>query len=348
LLNLVARSTRPARQQTTIACKITQVNITLLGPTASSFQPWIIKYANTIELKHNLKSPDAAVFADLDHKSLRDLRNLPRDTPKVLVRFEPKVVMPRNYSLKSLEDMQLVIDVGRPFAQEKSALNWPQTWDLSRLENAVDAQGSRISRFALINANKLSFINGELYSLRRQVIQTSPLIDTWGIGWEASVFQKTLKAGKEAALGLSYSYGLSLDPLRGWFAQPKNLSGPTGEKLDTLSKYNWSLVVENSLDVMTEKLFDCLFAGSFPVYVGPKIDQFGIPKFVALQAEPSPASVLNAMEVAMEVDLIAWRRKTLDWLKSDSVEIQWSSSKVMSTLVSRLEVALNGLTRKAG
>jgi hypothetical protein len=91
------------------------------------------------------------------------------------------------------------------------------------------------------------------------------------------------------------------------------------------------------MEFMTEKLFDSLFAGTFPVYVGPDIELFGIPSFVALQANPNVDSVAKAMEAALGVDLESWRTKTLAWLNSEGIEKQWSSAYVFESIVSAIE-----------
>jgi hypothetical protein len=50
--------------------------------------------------------------------------------------------------------------------------------------------------------------------------------------------------------------------------------GKVGNKHEINSKYRISIVIENSLDYVSEKLFDALAAGTYVVYLGPDLDQF--------------------------------------------------------------------------
>jgi hypothetical protein len=46
--------------------------------------------------------------------------------------------------------------------------------------------------------------------------------------------------------------------------------------MDTLSRYKYAIVIENSADFVSEKLFDCVSAGCLVLYVGPNLDEFNI------------------------------------------------------------------------
>jgi alpha(1,3/1,4) fucosyltransferase len=52
--------------------------------------------------------------------------------------------------------------------------------------------------------------------------------------------------------------------------------GPVAEKLETLSRYRFSLCLENSVfeGYISEKIFDCFFVGTIPIYLGaPDIER---------------------------------------------------------------------------
>jgi hypothetical protein len=96
---------------------------------------------------------------------------------------------------------------------------------------------------------------------------------------------------------------------------------------------------------MTEKLFDSLFAGTLPIYIGPPIASFGIPSFVAVQAAANVDSAMDAIEVASKVDLHSWREKLSEWLQSEGVEQEWSSKYVHDTLISLIETKADFLQK---
>jgi hypothetical protein len=233
--------------------------------------------------------------------------------------------------------MDLIVDVGRPNASGGIRVNWPQTWNLDYIEGIQNPNVPRANRFAVINAHKLSFVPGELYSLRRHFVTQSAQIDTWGPNWDAKIWRRGMTAIKEFIIALGHGAGVSLSALKFWFNNPTSYRGLSSNKLETLASYRYSLVIENTAEFMTEKLFDSVFAGTFPIYVGPEIELFGIPSFVALQASPNVDSIAKAMEAALDVDLESWRTKTLSWLKSEGIEQQWSSMNVFESIVIAIE-----------
>jgi hypothetical protein len=284
--------------------------------------------------------PGAYVFFDFDNDPSEQLPKVEGRAPAVLVRLEPDVIRPQNYRTDYLKHMSMVIDVGRsPFAS-KSRINWPQRWTLEHLVSPKIASSERIDRFAVINANKMSFAKGELYTLRRIAAQKSSDIDVWGFDWDMPWFRRATKVLEELLIPLKHGFGIKPAAINGWFRSPLSFKGTSKEKLSTLATYKYALVIENSIEYMSEKLFDSLFAGTFPIYVGPNPVDFGMPEFVAIHARPDIDSIMKAIEQARRVDLDVWRASVLDWLKSDSVEQAWSWPFVVQQIIDRIDETL--------
>ena len=74
-----------------------------------------------------------------------------------------------------------------------------------------------------------------------------------------------------------------------------NYLGKVEDKIATLSGYKYSLVVENSNEYLSEKLVDVLLAGTFPLYVGPDLESFGLPSDVAITAKPTVEAISMAI-----------------------------------------------------
>jgi hypothetical protein len=283
--------------------------------------------------------PGVYVFFDFDNDPSEKLPKTEGRAPAVLVRLEPDVIRPQNFRADYLKNMSMVIDVGRsPFAS-KSRINWPQRWNLEHLVSPKKASSERINRFAIINANKMSFVKGELYTLRRIAAQKSSEIDVWGFDWDMPWFRRATKAFEEFLIPLKHGYGVKPAAIKGWFKSPLSFKGTSEDKLSTLASYKYSLVIENSIEYMSEKLFDSLFAGTFPIYVGPNPVDFGIPQFVAIHAKPDIDSIMKAIEQARKVDLDVWRASVLDWLKSEGVEQAWSWPFVVQQIIDKTDEA---------
>jgi hypothetical protein len=284
--------------------------------------------------------PGAYVFFDFDNDPSENLPKVEGRAPAVLVRLEPDVIRPQNYRNDYLKHMSMVIDVGRSPCASKSRINWPQRWTLEHLVSPKIASIERIDRFAIINANKMSFAKGELYTLRRIAAQKSSDIDVWGFDWDMPWFRRATKAFEELLIPLKHGFGIKPAAIKGWYKSPLSFKGISEDKLSTLASYKYALVIENSIEYMSEKLFDSLFAGTFPIYVGPNPVDFGMPEFVAIHARPDIDSIMKAIEQARKVDLDVWRSSVLDWLKSDGVEQAWSWAFVVQQIIDRIDKTL--------
>lgn len=287
--------------------------------------------------------PGVYVFLDFDNDPSEKLPKNDVRAPAVLIRQEPSVVRPQNYRTDYLKHMSIVIDVGRsPFAS-KSRINWPQRWTLEHLVSPKIANSERIDRFAMVNSNKMSFVKGELYTLRRNAAQRSTDIDVCGFDWDMPWFRKATKAFEELLIPLKHGFGIKPAAIKGWFKSPLSFKGTSKDKLSTLASYKYALVIENSIEYMSEKLFDSLFAGTFPIYVGPNPVDFGIPEFVAIHAKPDINSIMKAIEQARTIDLESWRSSVISWLKSDGVEEAWSGPFVTQQIIDRIDESLRHL-----
>jgi hypothetical protein len=311
-----------------------------LNVAADSIQGFL---ARTNRLSGKNSNLHDAIFLDFDENTLRHIKSLEASARMVLVRHEPKVVRPQNFHISYLKHMDLIVDLGRPIDSERLRTNWPQNWDLTRLKESVMRDHARFDRFVLINANKFSFVSGELYSLRRKLVSRQGDIDTWGPEWDASISQKVTKALKEFVLAIWHTGAFSIQAAGSWLKAPKVYRGVSSDKIETLSHYKYSVIIENSMEFLTEKIFDCIFSGTFPVYVGPRIESFGMPSFIALQANPDFDSVSNAMQLAKGVDLVHWREQSLEWLNSNGIEQQWSNKYVVAEIVGLIEQELDNL-----
>ena len=317
-------------------------NIYLLGPNSgTTTKPDEESFAGFLEsIGRNTPDggePGVYVFVDFDNDPTEKLPKNELRAPAVLVRQEPSVVRPQNFRPDFLKHMSMVIDVGRSPLASDCSINWPQRWDLKHLLSPKVASNERIDRFAIVNANKMSFVVGELYSLRRIIAQKSTDIDVWGFDWDMPWFRRVTKALEELLIPLRHGFRIKPTAIQGWFKSPLSFKGTSEDKLSTLASYKYSLVVENSIEYMSEKLFDSLFAGAFPIYVGPNPVDFGMPEFVAIHSKPDIDSIMMAIEQARHVDLDSWRDSVLAWLKSDGVEAAWSGPFVTSQIIAKID-----------
>lgn len=147
---------------------------------------------------------------------------------------------------------------------DKSKLNrlyWPQPCFGVIEKNWANTD--RLNRIVVINGNhRPKSIEGELYSKRIEAMAglvKLNAVDLYGRGW--------------AKWWLRSSFWLPY-----WMNRGRLMSiykGECSSKLDILSQYRFCLCFENMSmkGYVTEKIFDCLYAGTIPLYWGaPDID----------------------------------------------------------------------------
>jgi hypothetical protein len=186
---------------------------------------------------------------------------------KAFVIFEPPVVDPRLY--KALPELTAAFEcvyvhntTGDGYSLEGvdasrlRQLYWPQPRDdviapywerTERLDRIVVIKGNHIPRK----------VPNELYSKRIEAMAAlAPLgvVDLYGRGWA--------KWWSRASMWLPY-----------WKNRKTLMSiykGACDSKYEVLSQYKFSLCFENMAmkGYVTEKIFDCLYAGTVPIYLG--------------------------------------------------------------------------------
>lgn len=173
-----------------------------------------------------------------------------------------------------------------------------------------------------VNANKISMTAGELYSLRRQVLSANSSIHVYGPGWSDSITVRVLRLLKESLIALQTP--LRFGPgFRRMFLQPPNYHGVAADKISETSKYKVALVIENSFELVTEKIFDAWLAGCIPVYVGPNLKSLGLPDNLFLQASPNLASVEAEITRALALNHADFLRELTDWMTKSPKIQQW-------------------------
>ena len=94
----------------------------------------------------------------------------------------------------------------------------------------------------------------------------------------------------------------SFGSLTNLFPNLKRYIGPISNKDLTQSEYKVSLVIENSLDYISEKLFDALSSQNIVVYVGVDISRFGLNKKMVIQSEKNIESVYKILITLLALD----------------------------------------------
>jgi len=100
-------------------------------------------------------------------------------------------------------------------------------------------------------------------------------------------------------------------------------------------QYKIAVVIENSADFISEKLFDSIRSGCVSVYVGPNLEKYGIPKASAIQVDAKHKVVSDMVRSLLEesdeeLEKIA-RNQRANLMK---VSQDWNNTLVLSKLAS--------------
>ena len=269
------------------------------GPTAKS-----VFESFGAQITADITMADGVVLLDIDQSTIDQVIKF--DIPRkkcVLIRNEPLCVLPENYKSSSLDRIGFIVESGASVAKNGIILKRGQHWPKGFEEVA---QSNKINRIVVVNSNQLSLLDGELYSLRRECVHEIEQVDLFGMGWDIGFRQKFLITLYHLLKCFRCRLRPNFRSLRFYFKKPKNYGGVIDNKLVEMAKYKYALVVENSMQHLTEKLFDAFFAQCIPIYVGPRVADYGIPSDLVIQAEPTLSGVRDAMKRASEVDQSLW------------------------------------------
>jgi hypothetical protein len=270
------------------------------------------------KLVNNPIDCDMALYFDLADSDSMNIVNKSAVT-KVLVRQEPKLVIPENYDANLIKIFDHVIDIGKSKEDAFLNINWPQ--DLSHI---YINGNKRKNRFVMVNSNLLSLTRDQNYSLRREIAAKIHSVDLFGFKWNNSSFEKFLTLVKELKKYLPRIYRIELSGLKYYFKTFDNYLGAVVNKREAMSAYKYSIVIENTSNYVSEKLFDSLLSGCIPIYVGPDLSLYDLPENLYLQAEPNFADIKSKMTHAQEQNYEEWAENVKVWLEQANTKENWS------------------------
>lgn len=179
---------------------------------------------------------------------------------------------------------------------------------VSRRQNAIGLK---------ISVNKTPGLkDSELYSERvRAVVALHSLgnVDLYGYGWDTSLYQ--ILRNLPYSQRFPYSYWRNRRALRAIY------KGPVKSKYETLSRYRFALCFENMAmpGYITEKIFDCFFVGTIPIYLGaPDVENY-VPKscFIDMRDFAGYAELHTYLSNLSDEDISSFRKAAREYLSSE-------------------------------
>jgi len=256
-----------------------------------------------------------------------------------LIMLECPQILPEMHLKKILDNYGHIYAASPYWAKDSSPIIFNYGFNLEMDDSEYKPIELRKFKFGLVQSNKYSCIKGELYTLRREFIikatkKKLPLA-LRGSGWDKSIFKVLfdyLKIVRFYSLRLGFK-DLILFPK--WAATKKAVEGfPVRNKQEFLNDVQVAIIIENSANYVSEKIFDCFRAGTIPIYVGPNLYDFGIPENTVIKSSHDAESVIKIMENIKDYDLLQIQRNGYHFLMNEGQ--QWSEIEVMDFLAARI------------
>lgn len=215
-----------------------------------------------------------------------------------------------------------------PFTHEPVQVEhfcWPQSF--TAVHEHLWAQGDR-KLLIMMNANKLPrlYLN-ELYTARLRAVQFFHQfgeIDLYGRNWDrmpARVGKVRTPATLRRMAAQAWQVKQRVWPNPLYMAMAGATRGAARSKSETLAKYRFALCFENSVlkGWMTEKLFDCFFAGTVPVYWGAPdvLDWVPAECFIDVRQFEDFADLRRFLHALTPADEQRYRGAAREYLASD-------------------------------
>jgi hypothetical protein len=216
---------------------------------------------------------------------------------------------------------------------------WPQSFD-----SVHEEIWRRTERgfLVMINGNKLprfKYAGRELYSERMRALEyfsQTGEIDLYGVGWDGpsfitgqvhvpGTFGKVPLPGTVQRINRQLvTYWQHFFPDPRLVAARRVYHGFATSKAETLGRYKFALCFENSIlkGWVTEKIFDCFFAGTVPVYWGaPNIHDY-VPAecFIDMRRFKDYGELKSFLRSLTDQDIARYREQAREFLGSPAFQ----------------------------
>lgn len=224
---------------------------------------------------------------------------------RILIRIEPPAVNPWQHRESITKDFGLVIT--------ESSSNGSNDWQAGYFAEGSLASVRKLSisnpfhlrphDIAAVMANKFSFIEGELYTLRRRTWQALSASDIdftlFGRDWDLKLHQLGGRLLVELAHAIQSGWIPTLSRQFPFRVPTDALGGQVIEPSDAYAKSRIAVVIENYPNRVTEKVYQAIESGCQVVYVGGASDWIDNAAPLVFRAEPKVESILETVRMAL-------------------------------------------------
>lgn len=214
---------------------------------------------------HPAETSELCLYVNLPRKKMKEGSSLiPRDRSHLLM-LESEVTLPSQWSRRRHLPFRTVFTWNDDWADNQKYFKFTHAFRIPKKVHNARFERERLC--TLISSGHIAFYRNELYSERIKSIRWfeknhPEAFEFYGIGWDRPAF-----TGNRIVNLCNRIPGL-----RKWAApELRSWRGPVTNKQDALARYRFAICYENVYGIrgyITEKIFDCMFAGTIPIYWG--------------------------------------------------------------------------------
>ena len=309
-------------------------------------------------------------FISVNHnpKMYRKFRNFGGSAKNsALVMLEPRAVYPSQYRRGVRKRYSLVLTPGKfsNNAKPEEFIPWPyesnpnplnptgEDFNLSRLakENVdklfFDYQKwtDRKHFLTMVNANKVSPVKDENYTLRRIYAKEldEQFLAVFGDLWDSPMSSKVRHRLSIFVFSIRNFFVPNLIHLYGNLHWKFSTSrGVIADKQEVLQKSKFSLVIENDDSYMSEKLIDSLVNGSIPVYQGPHLPSSLIPENLFFALPQNPKELIPMLLSLTESEIRNYLEDIRAFVSSKNFTSRWGKKIVFRQIADEIALCFGG------
>ena len=249
----------------------------------------------------------------------------------ILIILENQLIWPQNWNLENHQYFKYIFTWSDELIDNIKYFKFliPQELSISKnFDNLVR------KRYTLIASNKINRNPGELYNIRRNIInyfENGNLdFEFYGFGWNKKIPLNSLLFKLIDKLHLNFL---------NFPTNFKNYKGEIMSKDVVLSKYLFSFCFENAEinGYITEKIFDCFRNGTIPIYLGDKLINNYIPSdcLINVSSNIDINELIDVLENISDNDILKYKERIKYHLLNNNFKI-FSYDNFNNTVFSKI------------
>jgi len=246
-------------------------------------------------------------FSPVDEISSCDIRVIvdPKKNEKlvysrdIVILAEPEVVRPDLYKKSFINRPLKILALGRYRADRLGLKNWINfPVELPKYERT---ESLREKDFALVNEHKFSSSYRSYYGLRRKTIlyfesSKKYKLDVYGKEWNTSKYLELRRRINQIRNNKNYFSVDLFETFSNIWETYNSVIGHMHLDCADLQKYKVNICIENDSDYVSEKVWKALYAGTVPLYVGPKLNFDPELKESVIYCNPNIKDIITSIE----------------------------------------------------